>query len=211
KRVVRIVEHRVNDLVLFRRTAEIKDNETASTVITRAIMEGKIEFPLWNNDVEHFVRRVNFASKYAPHYNIPAIDDDAREFIIQQTVYKCRSLKDIQQCNIWPGLKAWLSYEQMAAVDLVAPISVVLPRRKHPVKLWYDEKGDVILSETIQGLYDCPVPLCVAEGKVPVVFEILAPSHRPVQITRDLDYFWKNSYLDIKKELKGRYPKHEWR
>ena len=80
-------------------------------------------------------------------------------------------------------------------------------------KVWAGtfDKGDVILSETVQALYDLPLPVTVAEGKVSVVFEILAPSRRPVQITRDLDYFWKNSYHDVKKELKGRYPKHEWR
>ena len=120
-------------------------------------------------------------------------------------------MKDVQRCNLWPTLKAWFSYEQLAAVDLVAPTTINLPRRKYPVKLRYDDKGDVILSETVQALYDLPLPVTVAEGKVSVVFEILAPSRRPVQITRDLDYFWKNSYHDVKKELKGRYPKHEWR
>ena len=211
KKAVKTIELRVNGLVLSRQNQPVSDNETASLILTKAILEGKIDFPQWNEEVEHFVRRVNFAAKHAPHYEIPIIDVDAREFIIQQAIYRCRSVKDIQQANLWPALKAWLSYEQLAAVDLVAPVTVTLPKRKHPVKLKYDEKGDVILSETIQGLYDCPVPLCVAEGKVPVVFEILAPSRRPVQITKDLDYFWKNSYLDIKKELKGRYPKHEWK
>jgi ATP-dependent helicase HrpB len=211
KKVVQVIEHRVNDLILTRQFTFVTDDEKASAMLTDAIMNGKLEFPQWDEEVEHFVRRVNFAAKHAPHYGIPAIDAEAKEFVIQQAVYKCRSAKDVQQCKVWPSLKAWLSYEQLAAVDFVAPVTVTLPRRKHPVKLQYDEKGDVILSETIQGLYDCPVPLCVAEGKVPVMFEILAPSRRPVQITRDLDYFWKNSYLDIKKELKGRYPKHEWR
>jgi ATP-dependent helicase HrpB len=211
KKVVQVVEHRINDLILTRHFTSVTDDEKASAMLTEAIMNGKLEFPQWDEEVEYFVCRVNFAAKHAPHYGIPAIDTEAKEFVIQQAVYKCRSAKDVQQCKVWPSLKAWLSYEQLAAVDFVAPVTVTLPRRKHPVKLQYDEKGDVILSETIQGLYDCPVPLCVAEGKVPVVFEILAPSRRPVQITRDLDYFWKNSYLDIKKELKGRYPKHEWR
>lgn len=211
KKVMQFTELRMNDLVLSRQSRPVNDKEVTSQLFTKAIMTGKIDFPQWNDDVEHFIRRVNFASKHAPHYGIPAIDEDAKEFIIQQAIYNCKSTKEIEQCNLWPALKAWLSYEQLAAVDLVAPVSVILPRRKHPVKLRYDEKGDVILSETIQGLYDCPVPLCVAEGKVPVVFEILAPSRRPVQITRDLEQFWKNSYLEIKKELKGRYPKHDWR
>jgi ATP-dependent helicase HrpB len=211
KRVVKITEFGINDLVLVRESDTMVDFETASRLLTKAIQGGQLSFPQWDEEVESFVRRVNFASLHAPHYGIPVIDADAREFIIQQSIYHCRSEKEVSRCSLKPALKAWLSYEQRAAVDLVAPVSIELPRRKKPVPLRYDEKGEVILSETIQGLYDCPIPLCVAEGRVEVVFEILAPSRRQVQITRDLDYFWKNSYHQIKKELKGRYPKHEWR
>ena len=48
------------------------------------------------------------------------------------------------------------------------------------------------------------------EGKIPLVLELLSPAHRPVQVTRDLAGFWKGSYADVKKDLKGRYPKHRW-
>ncbi len=210
-RVVKTIELSRNQLVLKREYAEIDDNDIAAQVIAKAIHNSEIAFSQWDEEVEHYVRRVNFAAQHAPHYGIPAIYEEEKDFIIQQCVYRCRSLKEIQKCNIWPALKSWLSYEQAEAVNVVAPEFVMLPHRKKPVKLRYDEKGDVILSETIQALYDCPLPITVAEGKVPVVFELLAPSRRPVQITRDLEYFWKNSYHDIKKELKGRYPKHEWR
>jgi ATP-dependent helicase HrpB len=211
KRVNVQVETVLEDIVLKRRSEPLDNNDLAAEILYKAIQEGELEFSQWDEEVETYVRRVNFASKHAEHYGIPAIDDEAREFIIQQAIYGCRSAKDVQKCKLWLALKAWLSYEQQAAVDLLAPTTIMLPRRKFPVKLRYDEKGDVILSETVQALYDLPLPVTVAEGKVSVVFEILAPSRRPVQITRDLDYFWKHSYLDVKKDLKGRYPKHEWR
>jgi ATP-dependent helicase HrpB len=204
-------EHSLHGLIIKHETTPLTNNDKASVIITHAILNGEIKFEQWNDEVEHYIRRVNFSATNAPHYGIPPVDAEAKEFIIQQTVYKCKTEKEVQKCNVWPALKAWLSYEQQAAVEMLAPLSITLPRRKYPVKLRYDEKGDAILSETVQGLYDCPLPVTVAEGKVQVIFEILAPSRRPVQITRDLDYFWKNSYLDVKKELKGRYPKHEWR
>ena len=71
------------------------------------------------------------------------------------------------------------------------------------------ENGRAILSARIQQLYDHP-PVLIAD-RVPVLYELLAPNYRPVQITEDLEAFWKTSYPSIKKELKGRYPKHEWR
>jgi ATP-dependent helicase HrpB len=211
QKVIKTTEWTWNGLVLKRENNDVDNPDETSLILAKAIMDKKITLPLWNEEVEHFIRRVNFTAKHCPQYDIPVIDDEAKEFIIQQTIYGCKGAKDIQRCSVWPALKGWLRYEQLAAVDLAAPETIELPHRHKPVKLKYDEKGDVILSETIQALYDCPLPITVAEGQVSVVFELLAPSRRPVQITRDLDYFWKNSYLEIKKELKGRYPKHEWR
>ena len=60
-------------------------------------------------------------------------------------------------------------------------------------------------------LYDVDSTPLLHDGRIPITVEILAPNHRPVQTTNDLSSFWKDSYLNVKKQLKGRYPKHEWR
>ena len=57
------------------------------------------------------------------------------------------------------------------------------------------------------GLEDTP---SIAGGKVPLLLHLLSPARRPVQVTRDLRSFWKNAYPQVKKDLKGRYPKHHW-
>lgn len=211
QKVIKVSERSWNGLILKREVAECDDPEESSVIFARAILEGKIEFTPWNEEVIQFVRRINFAATNCSEYGIPFIDEHAKEFIIQQAVYHCKNVKEIQRCDVWSVLKGWLNVEQQSSVDYLAPETIELPHKRKPVKLRYDEKGDVILSETIQALFDCPLPITVANGKVPVIFELLAPSRRPVQITKDLDYFWKNSYHEIKKELKGRYPKHEWR
>jgi ATP-dependent helicase HrpB len=211
KRVVEVTEEFLDDLLINSTLSETTNDDTAAEVLTQAILTNQIQFEQWDEHVEQFVRRLNFAAEHAPAYLLPKIDEFAKAFLIQQSIYGCRSFKDVQKAKLWPALNDWLRYEQRQAVELVAPESIELPHRKRPVKLRYDEKGDVILSETIQALYDCALPITVAEGRVKVVFELLSPARRPVQITRDLDYFWKNSYLEIRKELKGRYPKHEWR
>ena len=54
-------------------------------------------------------------------------------------------------------------------------------------------------------------PITIAQGRVRVLVHILAPNQRPVQITDDLGSFWANTYAQVKKDLRGRYPKHEWR
>jgi ATP-dependent helicase HrpB len=210
KKVIELEKHIFNDLIISQKINEVLDKEKASAFLTDLVLKGELKFENWNEEVDRFINRANFAARNAPYYEIPMIDEDAKHFIIQQSLYKCRSLKDLEKANPWEALKSWFSSEQLAAIDYLAPVAVNLPHRKYPVKLRYDEKGDAILSETVQALYDCP-PVMLCEGKVQVIYEILAPSRRPVQITRDLEQFWKGSYLEVKKELKGRYPKHEWR
>ena len=67
------------------------------------------------------------------------------------------------------------------------------------------------IAARIQDLYGVTSSLTIGEGKVPLRIEILAPNHRPIQITDDLTIFWRESYPAIKTELQRKYPRHEWR
>jgi ATP-dependent helicase HrpB len=211
KRVMHFTERSLNGLVIGKFQEEAKDREEISKVFVTEILENRIPFPQWDEKVEAVVRRVNFASLHASYFPIPAIDAEVKSLLIQQSVYSCKSLKDVQRADIWPFLRDFISVDQWKEVDRLAPESIQLPLRKRPTFLRYEENGDVILSETVQALYDCPTNLRIADGKAKLKYEILSPARRPVQITSDLEQFWKTSYLDVKKELKGRYPKHEWR
>ena len=73
------------------------------------------------------------------------------------------------------------------------------------------ERGAAIASSKIQHFYDVDKHPTVCNGAVKAKVELLAPNQRPCQLTEDLPNFWKTSYEGVKKELKGRYPKHEWR
>jgi ATP-dependent helicase HrpB len=106
-------------------------------------------------------------------------------------------------------LCGWLAAGQEALLEKCAPERVDLPRQK-TARLRYEADGRAYLSATVQQLYDAPGKLLLG-GRVPVIYEILAPSRRPVQVTSDLAAFWTGAYEEVKKQLKGRYPRHEWR
>ena len=97
------------------------------------------------------------------------------------------------------------------ALDNLIPDTFSLPSRKKPVRLRYE--GDkAILSSKLQDFYDVKgESLKIAGGKFSLTLELLAPNQRPVQLTDDIDGFWDGAYPQVKKDLKGRYPKHEWR
>ncbi len=67
------------------------------------------------------------------------------------------------------------------------------------------------VAARIQDLYGVDRSLALGRGRIPLRLEILAPNHRPIQVTEDLGGFWKETYPKLKKELQRRYPKHEWR
>ena len=73
------------------------------------------------------------------------------------------------------------------------------------------QEGEATMVATIQELYDLEKAPVIAGGKYVVRVEALAPNGRPVQVTRDMHSFWHDSYPEIRKQLAGRYPKHEWR
>ena len=67
-----------------------------------------------------------------------------------------------------------------------------------------------VLRQRMQEMFGEATTPVIAEGRVPLVLELLSPAQRPLQITRDLSAFWQGSYREVQKEMKGRYPKHVW-
>jgi ATP-dependent helicase HrpB len=106
-----------------------------------------------------------------------------------------------------------LSWEQRAALERLAPTHVTVPTGSR-IALDYDgcaESGDgPVLAVKLQELFGCATSPTVLDGRVPVVLHLLSPAQRPVQVTRDLAGFWRSSYFDVRKELRGRYPRHPW-
>jgi len=85
-----------------------------------------------------------------------------------------------------------------------------LPNGRH-AKLQYAENQLPVLAVRIQDLYGLDGSLKICDGRVAILVHILAPNHRPIQITQDLSNFWKEAYPKVKQELQRKYPKHEWR
>ena len=109
-----------------------------------------------------------------------------------------------------PVLREWLTAEQLAVLDLYLPERLVMANGRKS-RLTYPPEGPPVLSARIQELYGVDGAFTVGNGRIPVKIEVLAPNHRPIQITDDLTRFWREMYPQVKAELSRRYPRHEWR
>ncbi|HSO19598.1 MAG TPA: ATP-dependent helicase C-terminal domain-containing protein, partial [Desulfosarcina sp.] len=105
-------------------------------------------------------------------------------------------------------LHGHLTWRQQRLLDELAPTHITVPSGS---RLPVDYSGAApVLAVRVQELFGSMTTPTVAGGRIPVVLHLLSPAGRPVQITRDLSGFWRNGYPEVKKELKGRYPKHAW-
>jgi ATP-dependent helicase HrpB len=107
-------------------------------------------------------------------------------------------------------LRTWLSSAQQDFLDKHAPERLALSNGRTP-KVVYDSANSPHISIRIQELFGVSRTPAIAMGRVPVLVHILAPNHRPVQVTQDLTSFWRDQYPKVKQELQRKYPKHEWK
>lgn len=213
KRVTRKRRVCFRDLVLEARDSGDPDTGEAAAILARKVMAGELVLKQWDQAVEDWITRVNFAARHCPELEIEPLDEEGRLMIIEQICLGAVSAREIRDRAVWPYLYEWLTDEQRLAMDTLLPETFTLPTRRRPVRIQYEpESGRVLISSKLQDFYDIdPATLTVGGGRIPLVIEMLAPNGRPVQVTADLATFWKTSYEGVKKELRGRYPKHEWR
>jgi ATP-dependent helicase HrpB len=118
------------------------------------------------------------------------------------------SAKRAAQLDIAAILKQSLDYRQQRELDELAPTHLSVPSGS---RVRIDYFGEVpVLAVKLQELFGLAVGPTVCGGRIPVLLHLLSPAGRPIQVTQDLKGFWDGAYQQVKKELKGRYPKHPW-
>ena len=118
-------------------------------------------------------------------------------------------LSDLDRVDLSAGLLDLLSWEQRAALDRMAPTHLVVPSGSR-VPVDYRDPAQPVLAVRLQEMFGQTETPRVGGGSVPVTLHLLSPAGRPVQVTRDLAGFWRTTYFEVRKDLKGRYPKHPW-
>ncbi|MBD5780486.1 ATP-dependent helicase HrpB [Pelagicoccus sp. NFK12] len=213
ERQKRVLERRVvrfQDLEIASKESLEPDPAKAAEAFAQLIRDGKAKLAKWDDEVEHFIRKVNFVASTFSEYGFDPIDEDAMDLILEQCCQGVKSVKDLKRKEVMPVLHEWVGRETLAMVDRELQEKIKLSNGK-PARLRVDPDGQLTLSAKIQCLYDIPDTPKFCQGRAVPRIELLAPNMRPIQMTNDLAAFWTGSYEGIKKELKGRYPKHEWR
>lgn len=210
KRVVSAERRMFRDLVLSEKSSHTVDPESAGRIMAGEILAGRIKPGSWDSAVDEWVIRANCLARWCPDWELPVYDDEAWSCLLQQYCLGAVSMKDLRTRKLLPVVKRWLSPVQQQMVSQHCPERIQLPSGRG-IRLRYAEGSAPVLSATIQDLYGLEKSPEIAAGRQKVRIEVLAPNRRPQQVTDDMQSFWKETYPILKKELRGRYPKHEWR
>jgi ATP-dependent helicase HrpB len=210
KRVCAAEELRFRDLVLEVKRVEPPPAGEAARLLANEVLAGNLTLKEWDHSVDQWILRLNLLAKWCPELELPPITDDDRRHLVEQLCHGAFGYKDIKDKPVKPVVQSWLSAAQRDLLDKHVPERLNLSNG-HTPKVTYEANASPFIAVRVQELYDVTQTPKVALGRVPVTVHILAPSHRPVQITQDLTGFWKEHYPRVKSELQRKYPKHEWR
>jgi ATP-dependent helicase HrpB len=200
---------RFRDLVVASRRID-PPADRAAAVLAQEVLAGRLPLPNWDHSVDQWILRLNLLAEWCPDLQLPAIRDEDRRHVVEQICLGALAYRDLKDRDVKSVVKSWLSARQRELLDKHAPERVRLANGRMP-KVTYEAGGPPYISTRIQELFGVTETPRIAMGRVPLSVHVLAPSMRPVQVTRDLGNFWREHYPKIKSELQRKYPKHEWR
>ena len=133
---------------------------------------------------------------------------DSLEEWLAPYVTGVRRLQDFQELDLKSILSAHLAWPLPLELERLAPERLPVPSGSS-IAIDYTQQPPV-LAVKLQEMFGCEDTPSVAEGRIPLQVHLLSPAGRPLQVTQDLASFWRNGYHEVKRDMKGRYPKHPW-
>jgi ATP-dependent helicase HrpB len=201
---------KLGDVILHEEPLEQEGKE-----VVRALAEGIRRTGLhclpWDKDAEHFRARVQWARGLKPE--LPDLSDETLETAIVEwlgpSLEGMWTLEHLQRLRLTEILRSRLSAHNLRDIDRLAPSHLQVPSGSR-IAVEYSAGGYPALSVKLQELFGLTETPRVGGGTTPVTIHLLSPAGRPLAVTQDLRSFWQNTYPEIRKQLRARYPKHPW-
>ncbi len=204
-------EERLWGLTLAERPLSAPEAERRAAVISGIRELGIASLP-WTKELEAWRARVEFVRRHDPEGGWPDLSDAA--LLASLETWLAPYLEGINReaqfakIDLAVALKSRLDWAQGKKLEELAPSHLAVPSGSR-LPLDYGDAGPV-LAVRLQEMFGATDTPRVMNGRVAVTLHLLSPAHRPVQVTQDLAGFWARSYMEVKRDLKGRYPKHYW-
>lgn len=169
-------------------------------------------FLAWDKQCENWLHRVSWLAQLCPN-ELPLVSHETLLDTLDEWLLPyCANIKSIGQLQAFilkPVLQATLNYQQQQFLEAHAPTHYTTPNGQQ-IAITYTAHQAPSVHVILQEMFGQLSSPLLAQGQVPLCFTLLSPARRALQTTSDLAYFWRHSYFDVRKDMKGRYPKHRW-
>ncbi|PJK07375.1 ATP-dependent helicase HrpB [Lysobacteraceae bacterium NML08-0793] len=210
--------HRFAGIVLASRPAGKVDPALATPALLAAVRELGLEILPWDAH-DDLLARVACLKQWMPELSLPDFSAPAllatlADWLAPVLVGKTR-LDAVQSHELHQALANRLDWESRRRIDQLAPSRITVPSGlARPIRYLPGDgdshEAEAVLAVKLQELFGLGQTPRICDGRIPLTLHLLSPAQRPLQVTRDLKSFWENTYPEVKKEMKGRYPKHPW-
>lgn len=217
-RVVMCREQRIGKIVVESHPLQHTDKEEVKRIICEAMKKDALSMLDWNDDVVQLQNRLTQVALWHPEMQLPDIStphlmNTAEEWLplyLEQDGRVISTSAEMKKLNLHDILWASLPYDVQQTINHLAPTRLTLPSGRR-AKIDYRQAAVApVVSVRLQDCFGMSHTPTVDDGRVNLLMELLSPGFKPVQLTQDLAHFWQETYYEVRKELKRRYPKHKW-
>jgi ATP-dependent helicase HrpB len=205
-------EYRYAAIVLERRSVPVKPEDALPALLAAVRSQGIAALP-WSDNAHRLRARMQSLRGWMPELGLPDVSDAAllvsMEDWLAPYLNGKRRLDALSAEELSQALTSLFDYEQRRQLDNQAPDSLTVPSGMTR-RLEYAPDEPPVLAVKLQELFGLADTPRIAGGRIPVTLHLLSPAGRPIQVTQDLKGFWERTYPEVRKELKGRYPRHPW-
>ncbi len=203
----------LGQVVLREETLPRTDRAATARALMQGIRKTGLEVLPWSRAATALRGRIRFLARVdGPTGAWPDMSDaglmDRLEEWLGPYLEGMQRIKDLQALDLCAALLNRLDWDKQRRLDELAPTHIRVPSGSR-IALVYEGGNDPVLAVRLQEMFGCATTPIVAGG-VPVVLHFLSPAGRPIQVTRDLANFWRTTYAEVRKDLRGRYPRHHW-
>ncbi|BES69041.1 ATP-dependent helicase HrpB [Marinobacter nanhaiticus D15-8W] len=203
---------RLGALVLDQKQLPDPSQDQIQLGLLTAVKQKGIDSLPWTDTAYQWRARVQHMKSLEPD-NWPDVSDDTLlanlDRWLAPFLIGVRNWKGLQQISLLAALQTELAYPQQQYLDRELPANLEIPTGQR-VRLDYTAENGPVLATKLQTLFGWKQTPRLAGGRLPVVIHLLSPAQRPLAVTGDLASFWKQVYPEVRKEMRGRYPKHPW-
>lgn len=211
--IAAVRERRFDRIVLESRPLAKPDPARYADALVDAVRQLGLDALPWSEDLSQWRERVRCLREWLPELGLPDLSDDALlatldDWLKPALAGKTR-LDALSESELAEALKSGLDWNLRQRIDPLAPTRISVPSGMAR-KIEYRHGQAPVLAVKLQELFGLADTPRIADGRVPLTLHLLSPAGRPLQVTQDLKGFWERTYPEVKKEMKGRYPKHPW-